>query len=223
MTPVVIHHLGHRQMFSNRGGATAGRGASSLGQKADVTLEFKNAGEDLFTIIYGKCRIGGLYHPDGPSRWRTPTTAASRCRVRVPEPRSNSWRRRWCRPSLRHRKDLTTSSCAPSWAVAETRGGRPRDGLDDDDRVRGVEKVQQKTASSATRRSGGPRGALGVREDSRASPHATVDPSDVRHAPRTIQVGRRNHGGPVPPPNRAAKKRGALGAHLTRKPRERAL
>ncbi|MEI6448540.1 MAG: AAA family ATPase [Actinomycetes bacterium] len=63
VTPVVIHHLGHRYMFSDRGGATAGRGASSLGQKADVTLEFKSAGDDLFTIVYGKCRIGGLHQP----------------------------------------------------------------------------------------------------------------------------------------------------------------
>jgi hypothetical protein len=64
VTPVVLHHTGHRQMFSDRGGATAGRGASSLGQKADVVLEFKSAGEDLFTIVYGKCRIGGIHHPE---------------------------------------------------------------------------------------------------------------------------------------------------------------
>ena len=63
-TPVVLHHTGHRQMFSDRGGATAGRGASALGQKADVTLEFKDAGEDRFTIIYGKCRIGGVRVPE---------------------------------------------------------------------------------------------------------------------------------------------------------------
>ena len=64
VTPVVLHHTGHRQMFSDRGGATAGRGASSLGQKADVVLEFKSAGEDLFTIVYGKSRIGGVHHPE---------------------------------------------------------------------------------------------------------------------------------------------------------------
>jgi len=64
VTPVVVHHMGHRYMFSDRGGATAGRGASSLGQKADVTLEFKSAGDDLFTIVYGKSRIGGLHHAE---------------------------------------------------------------------------------------------------------------------------------------------------------------
>jgi len=64
VTPVVIHHMGHQQMFSDRGGATAGRGASSLGQKADVTLTFKSAGDDRFTIVYGKSRIGGLHHPE---------------------------------------------------------------------------------------------------------------------------------------------------------------
>jgi len=62
-TPVVIHHTGHRQMFSDRAGATAGRGASALGQKADVVLEFKDAGEGRFTIVYGKCRIGGIRQP----------------------------------------------------------------------------------------------------------------------------------------------------------------
>ncbi len=64
VTPVVLHHTGHRQMFSDRGGATAGRGASSLGQKADVALEFKTAGEDLFTIVYAKSRIGGIRRPE---------------------------------------------------------------------------------------------------------------------------------------------------------------
>ena len=63
-TPFVIHHSGHRYMFSDRAGATAGRGASSLGQKADVVLEFKSAGEDMFTIVWGKSRIGGIHQPD---------------------------------------------------------------------------------------------------------------------------------------------------------------
>ena len=63
VTPVTVHHMGHQQMFSNRSGATAGRGASSLGQKADVTLEFKAAGDNRFTIVYGKCRIGGIHVP----------------------------------------------------------------------------------------------------------------------------------------------------------------
>jgi hypothetical protein len=63
VTPVVIHHIGHKQMFSDRGGATGGRGASSLGQKADVVLEFKDSGEGVFTIVYGKCRIGGIHQP----------------------------------------------------------------------------------------------------------------------------------------------------------------
>ena len=66
VTPVILHHTGHRYMFSaTAAGATAGRGASSLGQKADVTLEFKDAGERRFTIVYGKCRIGGVRVTDG--------------------------------------------------------------------------------------------------------------------------------------------------------------
>jgi hypothetical protein len=64
VTPVVLHHTGHPQLFSNRKGATAGRGASSLGQKADVTLELKDEGDYAFTIVYGKPRIGGERQPD---------------------------------------------------------------------------------------------------------------------------------------------------------------
>lgn len=63
-TPVVVHHTGHRYMFSDRKGATAGRGASSLGQKADVTLEFKGEADNAFTIVYGKARIGGELQPN---------------------------------------------------------------------------------------------------------------------------------------------------------------
>jgi hypothetical protein len=43
---------------------TAGRGASSLGQKADVTLEFKSEADGAFTIVYSKSRIGGEHQPD---------------------------------------------------------------------------------------------------------------------------------------------------------------
>jgi hypothetical protein len=64
VTPVVLHHTGHKQMFSERGGATAGRGASSLGQKADLVLEFKDAGESRFTVTYAKSRLGGIRQPD---------------------------------------------------------------------------------------------------------------------------------------------------------------
>jgi AAA domain-containing protein len=63
-TPLVIHHIGHPQMFSNRKGAAAGRGASSLGQKADLTLDFRGESDGAFTIIYGKPRIGGERQPD---------------------------------------------------------------------------------------------------------------------------------------------------------------
>ena len=63
VTPVLIHHTGHRQPFSDRAGATAGRGASAQGQKADVVLEFKDAGDGRFVIVYGKCRLGGIQQP----------------------------------------------------------------------------------------------------------------------------------------------------------------
>jgi hypothetical protein len=49
VTPIVVHHTGHPQRFSSRKGATAGRGASSLGQKADVVLEFKLEEDRAFT------------------------------------------------------------------------------------------------------------------------------------------------------------------------------
>lgn len=63
-TPVVVHHTGHPQMFTNRKGANAGRGASSLGQKADMTLEFRGDEDGAFTIVYGKPRIGGIRQPE---------------------------------------------------------------------------------------------------------------------------------------------------------------
>lgn len=63
-TPIIVHHTGHPQMFGGRKGATAARGASSLGQKADVTLEFKAEDDGAFTIVYGKPRIGGAGQPD---------------------------------------------------------------------------------------------------------------------------------------------------------------
>lgn len=62
--PVIVHHTGHAQMFVSRKGASAARGASSLGQKADVVLEFRDAGDGAFTVVYGKARIGGEPQPD---------------------------------------------------------------------------------------------------------------------------------------------------------------
>jgi hypothetical protein len=56
---LVIDHVGHRQMFNERKGATAGRGASAKGQKADVVLEFKVEGDNGFEIVHGKNRLGG--------------------------------------------------------------------------------------------------------------------------------------------------------------------
>jgi hypothetical protein len=58
-TVLVIDHTGHVQQFVKRSGASAGRGASSKGQKADAVLEFRAAGESQFLIHHGKNRIGG--------------------------------------------------------------------------------------------------------------------------------------------------------------------
>jgi hypothetical protein len=63
-TVVVIHHTGHPQAFVNRGGVGAGRGASAMGQKADVVLVFKAAGPHEFTIEQAKNRTpGGVKAP----------------------------------------------------------------------------------------------------------------------------------------------------------------
>lgn len=61
ITPVVIHHTGHPQAFVNRGGAGAGRGASAMGQKADVVLVFQATGVHEFTVDHGKNRTAGGY------------------------------------------------------------------------------------------------------------------------------------------------------------------
>ncbi len=63
-TSMAVHHTGHPQMFSGRRAATSGRGASSLGQKADVVLEFVAEEDGAFTIVYGKPRIGGERLPN---------------------------------------------------------------------------------------------------------------------------------------------------------------
>ncbi len=57
-TVLVLDHSGHDQPFVRRAGATAGRGASSKGQKADVVIEFRPQGEQGFTITHGKNRYG---------------------------------------------------------------------------------------------------------------------------------------------------------------------
>jgi hypothetical protein len=60
-TPSMIHHTGHPQAFVNRGGAGAGRGASAMGQKADVVLVFQPVGPHEFTIEHSKNRAPGGY------------------------------------------------------------------------------------------------------------------------------------------------------------------
>jgi hypothetical protein len=61
VTPALIHHTGHPQAFVNRGGAGAGRGASAMGQKADVVLVFQSVGPHEFTIEHAKNRTPGGY------------------------------------------------------------------------------------------------------------------------------------------------------------------
>jgi hypothetical protein len=61
---IVIHHTGHPQAFISRGGANAGRGASAMGQKADIILVFAAGGPHEFTVDHGKNRTpGGLKEP----------------------------------------------------------------------------------------------------------------------------------------------------------------
>jgi len=65
---LVVHHSGHPQAFVNRGGVGAGRGASAMGQKADVVLIFQAVGIHEFTIAHEKNRTGG--HKEPKSRFR---------------------------------------------------------------------------------------------------------------------------------------------------------
>lgn len=60
---VMLDHTGHPQPFVARRGSSAARGASSKGQKADSTLEFKVEGQGQFSIVHGKARIGGVQLP----------------------------------------------------------------------------------------------------------------------------------------------------------------
>lgn len=62
-TVLLLHHTGHPQAHVTRRGASAGRGASSMGQKADVVLEFRSKGEFEFEVAMGKNRVGGKKAP----------------------------------------------------------------------------------------------------------------------------------------------------------------
>jgi hypothetical protein len=61
VTLVVVHHTGHPQAFVNRSGVGAGRGASAMGQKADVVLVFRSEGHHEFTVEHSKNRTPGGY------------------------------------------------------------------------------------------------------------------------------------------------------------------
>jgi hypothetical protein len=73
VTVAVIHHTGHPQAFVNRGGAGAGRGASAMGQKADVVLVFQPVGVHEFTIDHSKNRTAGG-HKEPKARFRVVDT-----------------------------------------------------------------------------------------------------------------------------------------------------
>ncbi len=158
VTPVVLHHTGHRQMFSERGGSSAGRGASSLGQKADVTLEFKDAGENRFTIVYGKCRIGGIRQPE--RCFAVEDTADGRVEiVEAGSPEEHAVEElaeKMAQAILTVDKGFLTSN-----ELRTVVGGRRERQaaaqalLENDARVRmGVEKTRQRTASTVTPKSG---------------------------------------------------------------------
>ena len=69
VTTVMIHHTGHPQAFVNRSGVSAGRGASAMGQKADVFLVFTSVGVHEFTIDHPKNRTPGG-HKEPRTRFR---------------------------------------------------------------------------------------------------------------------------------------------------------
>ena len=62
-TVLVLDHTGHPQAFVRRDGASAGRGASAKGQKADVVLNFKAQKPGEFTLAVGKMRAGNAARP----------------------------------------------------------------------------------------------------------------------------------------------------------------
>jgi hypothetical protein len=65
----LIHHSGHPQAFISRGGVGAGRGASAMGQKADIVLVFQSVGPHEFTIDHAKNRTAGG-HKEPKTRFR---------------------------------------------------------------------------------------------------------------------------------------------------------
>jgi hypothetical protein len=73
VTTVMIHHTGHPQALVNRGGVSAGRGASAMGQKADVVLVFSSSGPKEFAIDHAKNRTPGG-HREPRSQFRVTDT-----------------------------------------------------------------------------------------------------------------------------------------------------
>jgi hypothetical protein len=65
----LVHHTGHPQAFVSRTGVGAGRGASAMGQKADIVLVFQSMGLHEFTIDHGKNRTAGG-HKEPKARFR---------------------------------------------------------------------------------------------------------------------------------------------------------
>ena len=56
--PFVLHHPSRPSEGSNRLGARSGRGASAIGDKADLVYNFRTIDKDRFTVSRGKNRLG---------------------------------------------------------------------------------------------------------------------------------------------------------------------
>ena len=66
---LVLHHVGHPQAFVPRKGVHAGRGASAMGQKADVVLNLAGSGRSEFSLDISKNRYGAGV-PQPPTKFR---------------------------------------------------------------------------------------------------------------------------------------------------------
>jgi AAA domain len=100
VTTAMIHHTGHPQAFVNRGGVSAGRGASAMGQKADVFLVFTSVGSTSSrsttrrtgrpAVTRSRARASGSSTP--PTEGSTSSASGSRSPSASPKRWTRPWR-----------------------------------------------------------------------------------------------------------------------------------
>jgi AAA domain len=122
-TVLLLHHTGHGGERPRRG-ATAPRGASAIGQKIDVVLEFRPQGDSAFVITCNRWqRIGPS--PPGPTLYAVVDTEDDHLKVAPVEGNISGARSQaaWEPPVATVTRDMRVEQVASAMVQAVTRGG----------------------------------------------------------------------------------------------------